>query len=64
MEKCKKFIDVVVPVKPKCSTACKRPKPLMAPGIVSMCGQAALISSKVKINLSSLRASNNNFDNC
>ena len=64
MEKCKKLNVVIVPVRPKCSTACRRPKPLMAPGTAVISGQAALISSKVKINLSSLRASNDNLDNC
>ena len=36
----------------------------MAPGIVVISGQAALISSMVKINLLSLSASSENFDNC
>ena len=64
IEKCRKLNVVAVPVRPRCSTACRRPKPLMAPGIAVISGQAALISSELNINLSSLRASSDNFDSC
>ena len=53
---------VVVPMRSKCPIACRRPKPLIAPGISAMSGQTDLISSRVKTNLLSLRVSSDNHD--
>ena len=48
----------------KCFTECRRPNPSIPPAIDIMFGQAAFISSIVKINLFLLRLSSDNSDSC
>ena len=53
---------IVLPVRPKCCTACKSPKPFIASGVAAILGHVAFISSTLKNSLLSLRASNDNFE--
>ena len=48
----------------KMCTACRRPKPFMAPGTSMMSGHDNLIPSKVKTNLLLLRASSESLKSC
>ena len=54
---------IVVPVRPLCCTACKSPKPFIAPGVLAISEQAFSMSLKVKISCSLflLKASSDNF---